>query len=254
MLQLSKTCPWLVLATLLLMLAFPVWSQIYVGENPRVVVSVYDDARVPATVLAQAERKAAKIFNRAGLDVVWANCSSSLQDAGRNVLVQVGEPSSWGLAFEPGDPGRAGAPAPTRAASANEAGCARFDWPTHLAVRIVPRSSTSTNEVFGVAFLSAEGAGCYSDVFYDRAAELQTASNVGLADILGNVVAHELGHLLLGSNSHAPAGIMRGRWQREELHRMARGGLLFTVEQAEHMRGKLIAARPPLAVAVRSSN
>src|SRR5712692_1905444 len=217
------------------MLAFPVWSQIYVGENPRVVVSVYDDARVPATVLAQAERKAAKIFNRAGLDVVWANCSSSLQDAGRNVLVQVGEPSSWGLAFEPGDPGRAGAPAPTRAPSANEAGCARFDWPTHLAVRIVPRSSTSTNEVFGVAFLSAEGTGCYSDVFYDRATELHANWNVGLADILGNVMAHELGHLLLGSNSHAGTGIMRAHWQGEELRHLSRGSLGFTNEQGDHM-------------------
>ena len=85
--------------------------------------------------------------------------------------------------------------------------------------------------MFGVAFLSDEGTGCYSDVFYDRVAELHADWNVGLADILGNVMAHELGHLLLGSNSHAGAGIMRAHWQGEELRRVSRSGLWFTNER-----------------------
>jgi len=135
--------------------------------------------------------------------------------------------------------------------------CERFAWPAYLAVHVVPRSAHPMNEVFGVAFLSREGTGCYTDVFFDQALALHADSNVGLADILGNVVAHELGHLLLGSNSHAVAGIMRVRWQGEELRRLARGGLLFTPEQGERMRGKLKAALPseaaPLVVAAQST-
>ncbi len=52
-------------------------------------------------------------------------------------------------------------------------------------------------------------------------------------------MAHELGHLLLGSNSHSGMGIMRAHWQSEELRRLSRGGLWFTNEQADRMTGKL---------------
>jgi hypothetical protein len=54
-------------------------------------------------------------------------------------------------------------------------------------------------------------------------------------------MAHELGHLLLGSNSHASTGIMRAHWQGEEPRRLSRGNLLFTNEQADQMRGSVIA-------------
>jgi hypothetical protein len=97
--------------------------------------------------------------------------------------------------------------------------------------------------VFGVAFLSADGEGCYSDVFFDQAMELHATWSVALAEILGTVIAHELGHLLLGSNSHSGVGIMRAHWQGEELRRLSRGGLGFTNEQAGDMRGKVIAPR-----------
>jgi len=108
-----------------------------------------------------------------------------------------------------------------------------------------------------VAFLSADGTGCYSDVFFDQATELRSNWSVDLASLLGNVAAHELGHLLLGSNSHARDGIMKARWQREELLKVRRDNLLFTAEQAERMRGKLVAARdaspPRLVMEARSS-
>jgi hypothetical protein len=113
------------------------------------------------------------------------------------------------------------------------------------------------NEVFGVAFLSAEGTGCYSDVFFDQATELRADWNIDLASLLGNVAAHELGHLLLGTKSHARDGIMKARWQQEELLKVRRDSLLFTKEQAEHMRGKLVIAhspsRPRLVMEARSS-
>ena len=47
--------------------------------------------------------------------------------------------------------------------------------PTRLAVRIVRQSRHWPHEVFGLAFLSAEGTGWYSDVFHDWATELQSA-------------------------------------------------------------------------------
>jgi hypothetical protein len=242
-LKFSKAC--LLLVTFRLTIAFPAVAETHPDERPRVVVSVYDDADVPMTVLVRAEQEAAKIFDRASLDVVWQNCPPSPNHVGPDALVRAGERSSpeSGLAANPAGlrpAGRVGVPAPTRFGLENS-DCATIEWPTHLAVRVVPGRSTS--EVFGMAFLSADGEGCYSDVFFDQAMELHAGWNVALADILGTVIAHELGHLLLGSNSHSGMGIMTAHWQGGDLRRLSRNGLLFTSEQAGDMRRKVIAAR-----------
>jgi hypothetical protein len=209
--------------------------------------------------LAQAQQEAAKIFDRAGVNVVWQNCSPSPNHVGPDALVRAGERSSPGLEREssPGSnparlrpAGRVGAPAPTWFGLETSA-CASFEWPTHLTVRVVSGSRLSTNEVFGVAFLSADGEGCYSDVFYDRAVGLHADRKIGLAEILGSVMAHELGHLLLGSNSHAGTGIMRAHWQGEDLRLVSRGGLWFTKDEGSHMRRKL--RTRPAQLTARSS-
>ena len=252
MLQISKTCT--LLGTLLLGFAFPAWAQSYVDNNPQITLSVYDYAGVSERTLIQAEQKVARVFENAGLDVIWQNCSTATtRHLGPDALVRVGQQSSPASVFEKSaglrPAGRVRAPASTW----SDSECGRFEWPTHLVVRIVPQSKNRTNEVFGAAFLSANGTGCYTDVFYESAVELHSAWNVDVSDILGSVMAHELGHLLLGSNSHAPTGLMRAHWQGEELSRVARGSLLFTAEQSEHMRTKLIATRAPLAVAARAN-
>jgi hypothetical protein len=55
----------------------------------------------------------------------------------------------------------------------------------------------------------------------------------------GYAVAHEIGHLLLGSHSHSLVGIMRARWGRKELARAERE-LLFLREQAELIRTEVL--------------
>src|ERR1700730_17870339 len=125
------------------LIAFRVWAETSPDHSSTVTVSVYNDAGFPATVLAQAEQEAQEIFLRAGVEVSWTNCASN----------------PVGLAAEGPD-------------------CATFEWPAHLALRIVPRTGYSTDEVFGMAFLCDEGTGCYSDVFYDRVAKLHAERNI----------------------------------------------------------------------------
>ena len=57
--------------------------------------------------------------------------------------------------------------------------------------------------------------------------------------MLGAVSAHELGHLLLGSNSHSRIGIMEAIWEKDSVWKVERGMLLFTREQGELMRKRL---------------
>jgi hypothetical protein len=68
----------------------------------------------------------------------------------------------------------------------------------------------------------------------DRATPSATAPE--RRDILGAVVAHELGHALgLG---HAPAGLMRDRLGPAELDALRRGGLRFSAVEAHQVRAR----------------
>ena len=91
--------------------------------------------------------------------------------------------------------------------------------------------------IFGEAFLGPDGKGAYADVFFNRLR--QTAGKLNIAQLLGAVSAHELGHLLLGSHSHALIGIMEPTWGPESLRRISMGNLTFTPEQHRSMRSRL---------------
>jgi len=54
--------------------------------------------------------------------------------------------------------------------------------------------------------------------------------------ILGHVIAHELGHLLLPGAQHEAGGIMRGRWKYAQWRNAALGLLLFRPAQAAAMQ------------------
>lgn len=176
------------------------------AQNPQVTVFVYHDAQVPSDTLTRAEQGAAKIFSRAGFDVVWLNC--------------------------------------THAESSGSAVCDETDRPGHLVLRITSHVAPSTDDAaFGVAFLAADGTGRYGDVFWEKAQDLHVKWNVNLAGILGSVMAHEMGHLLLGSNAHAISGIMRAHWESGELRRIAMGTLVFLPEQAKRMHIRMDESR-----------
>jgi hypothetical protein len=83
--------------------------------------------------------------------------------------------------------------------------------------------------------------GVYGDVFYPLVEKLHSDCHASLSRVLGHVMAHEIGHLLLGLRSHSALGIMQPDWQGEALRRIGMGTLLFTVEQARNMREKLLA-------------
>ena len=179
--------------------------------DAQVTVSVYNDAQVPPDILARAEQQAAEIFSRARLGVTWLSCTH-INSGVRAVA------------------------------------CNGFDVPGHVAVRIIARAASSMSDAaLGVAFLAPDGTGRYSDVFWKTAQGLHANSNVDLGDILGSVIAHEMGHLLLGSNAHAISGIMRPHWERGELHRIAMGTLMFLPEESKRMHERIATSKAFLA-------
>jgi hypothetical protein len=84
-------------------------------------------------------------------------------------------------------------------------------------------------------------------IFYDR---LGPALDLLLHPqyLLGHVLAHEIGHMLLRMDSHAADGLMKARWSASEIRRMEAAPMRFTPEHAELMRENLIGARALVAM------
>ena len=61
------------------------------------------------------------------------------------------------------------------------------------------------------------------------------------ASVLGNVMAHEIGHLLIGFDSHGVDGVMKGNWGGKDVVLAAQGGMLLDKSEAARLRQAVIA-------------
>jgi hypothetical protein len=65
------------------------------------------------------------------------------------------------------------------------------------------------------------------------------------SQLLGHVMAHEMGHLLLPYGAHSIAGLMRPAWDRSQVRAAAEGLLTFTPDQAALIFERLLASASP---------
>jgi len=194
---------WLSLVFALALPSCAAWSKEIAVTEMRVTISVHNDAGIPIGTLRGAEVEASRVFRQSGIEAKWLYCPLP--------------------ADGPGDPAQ----------------CRTAEFPAHLQLRIARRSRNLSEVTFGISYLSADGSGCYANLFYGRIEEMHERSRVNLASLLGDVAAHEIGHLLLGTNSHAANGIMRARWESEELGSISTGTLFFSDAESRQMRSKL---------------
>jgi hypothetical protein len=169
-----------------------------------VTISVYDYANVSTELLAAAEEDARRIFLQAGVETLWATCLPKPQKV------------------QPSD-------------------CQTVDA-THLMLKILPRAisgqARDRSDVLGTALVDEKGIGYYAYVFYDSVRRVAEERRLGHA-LLGDVLSHEIGHLLLGSNSHSVSGIMSAHWYGDELRRISQASMLFTSNQSRVLRDRL---------------
>jgi hypothetical protein len=158
----------------------------------------------PTPLLAAAEDQAREIFRRAGVETVWLNCSPKLEKV---------EPRSC-----------------------------YFSDSTHLTLKIIPHAMNAQVrnriDVLGTAYPDEQGATYFAYVFYDRIQELAQRLRLGHA-LLADVMAHEIGHLLLGSTSHSAGGIMCAHWNYEGPRNVAEGVMSFLPAQSRIIRDRL---------------
>jgi hypothetical protein len=172
----------------------------------QLTVLVFNYAEVPPETLDLAQNTAARIFGRAGIETVWLDCS--LSQEGNHTL-----PNCW----QP-------------AASLS------------LTLRLVPTSPASIaqfgDKTLGIAAQPEKGTPASASVFYDRVEKLARGGAASATVILGHAMAHELGHLLLGTNTHSPLGLMRAQWSWRDLEMANAGEFNFSQTQAALLRNQ----------------
>lgn len=145
-------------------------------------VSVYNYAAIPRERLAKAEAFAARSFRTVGIELTWVECPTSKDDTERFRACQQANDG----------PGLFLKILPERIAA----------W--------IPRSKES-EDILGIALASD------AFVLYLRVREMADDWRLPEYVVLGRTMAHELGHLLLGENSHAATGLMKPRFSRHDV-------------------------------------
>ncbi|MCM3880680.1 MAG: hypothetical protein ND807_11285 [Vicinamibacterales bacterium] len=95
-----------------------------------------------------------------------------------------------------------------------------------LTVHIVTQSLSAKSrnpQVLGVASGAKEARGINLWIFYPRIRAYSVDLAMDASQLLGHVMAHELGHLLLPYSAHSVAGLMRPEWDRAQVRAAANG-------------------------------
>jgi hypothetical protein len=79
----------------------------------------------------------------------------------------------------------------------------------------------------------------FASVYVDLVERVARGAAIDARKLLGRAVAHEIGHLLLNTNTHARGGLMRATWSRVEMQRDESADWLFADQEGEAMRSGL---------------
>jgi hypothetical protein len=116
-----------------------------------------------------------------------------------------------------------------------------------IKIATVPPDQKGRNQnALGVAPSSKETRGRVAWLYYHRIEGLARLSQLEVSKLLGHVMAHEMGHLLLPYGSHALSGLMREGWDAQQTRLASTSELTFAPDQAATIRARLQRAHESL--------
>jgi hypothetical protein len=99
-----------------------------------------------------------------------------------------------------------------------ECPCLKPAGPVELMIRLADATPDREPGSLGFSYVDIDRKeGTLATVFADRVRALAAAARVDEGELLGRAMAHEIGHLMIGTRDHASAGLMRGTWTSIEL-------------------------------------
>ena len=106
-----------------------------------------------------------------------------------------------------------------------------------LVVRIAAASPASPPGALGFSLVDVGSrTGTLATVYADRVQAMAALAGVDHGELLGRVIAHEIAHLLIGTNDHSARGLMRGGWKASELVRQRRSDWLLSGAEGRQIR------------------
>lgn len=173
--------------------------------RPLLVVRIYAIPAITAPDLLTARREATALLDLAGVEADWIDCRDE-----RGVTPGIR--------------------------------CSKPLKRNEVAVRLVRSrgGTTGSQQPLGESLIDAQHrSGTLATIYLDRVEWLARAGRANPAAVLGRALAHELGHLLLGTRDHNTSGLMRPIWTRDELRRGVARDWQFTTADAAGMQAGL---------------
>jgi hypothetical protein len=166
-----------------------------------ITVEVKNAARITHYTVSRAEAVASSLFERAGIEIEWIECFSASIDPWQSSCLETTNTDQF---------------------------------------TIVIRQNHGTARVHDTALgysLPFSGMHNHAAVFWQSVSRTaqRNSDAVDERTLLGMVMAHELGHLLMGSGRHGP-GVMNAGWRRSDFREMGQCRFRFTLEQAAQLR------------------
>jgi hypothetical protein len=153
-------------------------------------VLILNHADAPPEVVAAAERAAARVFDQIAIQATWHVSGENAAGGSDRIEDDLGSAIIVSLLSEA----------------------------MELQMKARPM-------VMGIAV----PGGRIAKIMYERVEGMAQAANTDLATVLGHIIAHEIGHLLLSQDAHSSGGIMAATLNPQLA---ARGVLWFSPEEA----------------------
>ena len=172
-----------------------------VDPDIRVIVRTYD-APHPAA-LDSAMAVTAAILTDAGISVTWMSCHAVFVGDTANRCLSPLAPDEVSIRF--------------------------VRLPPHLAEQRFTALGDSLVDI-------RRRTGSLATIYVNRVEGLAMRCGVDAGVLLGRAMAHEIGHLLLGTPEHAGSGLMRAEWSQKTLRSERPGDWTFNRGDARSMR------------------
>lgn len=174
-----------------------------VMDDVHVTVRTYDITSLPPETRQAALATATEILRGAGVSVSWMACEAMfVRSAEEPCLAPLGR--------------------------------------TELSVRFVrlpPPPGHQGALSLGYSLVDTRArTGALATLYVDRVAGLAVNCDIDLGTLLGRAVAHEIGHLLLGTRDHTKGGLMQALWSRGAIRGSTDARWVFTSREARAMR------------------
>lgn len=147
------------------------------ASTDTVTIRMYDRGTTKASQRLQAQTVSDAALSSAGVRPVWKICADA------------------------------------RSETSDSESCADPLGPRELIVRFEDAPPQTARDVLGFAYVP----GVVATVLVDRVREMARRSDASIGELLGGVIAHELMHLLRGTNGHERGGLMRATWSDDDI-------------------------------------